>query len=196
MKTFKKVEVTEGNRLEIRNQEYPNSPRDDSNLGYFITVDRNYMSPDNHEYFNMVIKATGEEASNQEEHIKLIKERGAELVDDKILAVYPITKYEHSGVAYYLGNKHGFDYSNNGFYIVTEKTAEDIGLKKEDFETCIENELEMYNAYANGSVYEFELFDEKGESVDSCGGFYNIDSVKEQLSDEWNDEDMNDYYIN
>ena len=114
---------------------------------------------------------------------------------EKIIAIYPIVKYEHSGVAYSIGPKHGFDFSNNGFYVITEKTQKEIGAKKKDFKKIVEGELNCYNQWCNGEVYSFILYDKNGEIEDSCCSFYDINDIKDYLPKEWDKEDLNDYLI-
>ena len=192
MKTYERT--IKAPLLEIRHDENGVSPRNDDNLGYFISVDRSYYSPDDHDTLVSIVKETGGEARNQEEHIRMIKKEVEDQVQEKVLAIYPITKYEHGGVNYSLGRTSGFDYSANGFYIVTDKTAEVTGVSKENFEKVIKEELNIYNKYANGEVYCYTLFDEDGEVQDSCGGFYDIEDIKEQLPKEWEDVDLEEYY--
>ncbi len=169
------------------------SPREDSNLGYFITVDRSYHSPDRNPELETIVKETGEQATSQKHHIELISGAIEEQTNEKVLAIYPITKYEHGGVVYRLGTEHGFDNSNNGFYIVTDKTAKEIGVKEKDFERIIKAELEVFNKYANGDCYRFCLYNEQGEVEESCGGYYYIEDIRESLPEEWKDEDLTDY---
>ena len=192
MKTYNKT-IAEP-RLKITYDENSESPREWSNLGYFITQDSRYNSPDQHERLQFIIKDTGEYANTQAEHIKLIKSSYNDS-NDKIIAIYPITKYEHSGVAYHLGTAHGFDYSNNGFYIITDKTQKEVGTKKKDFEKVIKDEISTYNKYINGEVYNFVLYTEDGEIEDSCGGFYDIEDIREHLPKEWKSEDLTEYVI-
>lgn len=199
MKTFTKTTITEEPRLVIRyDEDPPMSPREWTNLGYFITKDSRYNSPDNHPELLAIIAETGDEANNQAEHIKMIKSAVASRLGDRVVAIYPICKYEHSGVAYHRGTTHGFDYSNNGFYIITEKTLKEIGARndKKSFERFIDNELEVYNKFVNGEMFYYLLYDEAGKLIDSCGGFFSLDEIKEYLPDEWKDEDMEDYLQN
>lgn len=196
MKTFEKTTTTTEPRLVIRYDQSPESPREWSNLGFFITVDRNYNSPDKNEHFERIVRETGNEATSQDEHMKLIKERIEEETEEKIVKIYPITKYEHGGVAYSLGHRAGFDYSNNGFYIITEVLAKELGVEPEDFEKVIKQEIAVYNKYVNGEVYGFTLYDEAGEVQDSCWGFYDIEDIRDALPSEWKDEDLDDYLIN
>lgn len=196
MKTIKQTITKEIPKLEISYDNDTESPRSWSNLGWFITVDRNYHSPDKNEMIENVVKRTGEEATSQAEHMKLIKEELESESNIKVLAIYPIVKYEHSGVSYSLGTVHNFDYSNNGFYIITDKTAKELGTDKKDFEKVIKQELEVFNKWINGEVYSFCLYDDNGEVADSCGGFYDIEDIREYLPEEWSKEDLSEYIKN
>lgn len=93
IKTYKKT--IEAPKLEISYDEFSESPREWSNLGYFITVGRNYYSPDRNETLERIVKETGEQATSQENHIELIKEVFEDEVQEKVLAIYPVVRYEH-----------------------------------------------------------------------------------------------------
>lgn len=179
--------------LEIYYDNDNSSPREDSNLGYWITCDRNSKSPDQYPELEQIIKSTGDEANNQEHHIKMIKKQFEDESGYKVLTIYPIVKYEHSSVTYSLGSRHGFDYSNNGFYIITDKTQKELGVKSKDFEKVIKQELDVYNQWVNGEVYGYTLYDDQGNIVDSCGGFYDLDDIKENLPEEYKNEDLTEY---
>lgn len=191
MITIKKT--IETNKLVIEYDNYSSSPRSWSNLGYFITADNRQNSPDDNQEFIKILKETGNEANNQAEHIEMIKSRIESETDEKVLKIYPICKYEHGGVSYKLGTEHGFDYSNNGFYIITDKTQKELGTSSEDFEKVIKQELDVYNSWVNGDVYSFILYDDNGDIVDSCGGFYGLDDIKNYLPAEFKDENLSDY---
>jgi len=195
MKTYQQTTRTTEPRLVIEYDENTESPREWSNLGYFITVDRNYNSPDQNKTLENIVAETGEEATSREEHMTMIKKRIKDETGETVEAIYPVCKYEHSGVVYRLGVASGFDYSNNGFYIVTDKTRNEIGVKKDKkaIEKFIEAELKTYTQWANGEVYQFALYNEAGEMEDSCGGFYDLESIKEALPEEWQAEDMDEY---
>lgn len=193
MKTYKKT--IESPLLEIRNADYyPNQRNLQDNLGYFITIDRNYNSPDDHPDFMEIIKETGDVATSQDDHIKLIKKEIKNRLNEKVIAIYPICKHEHGGVIYRLGTCHGFDYSNNGFYIITEKTQKDLGTPKKFFKEVISQELCDYTQWANGEVYEYILKNESGETIESVTGFYSIDDIKTELGKEWENEDLEEYF--
>ncbi len=193
MKTYQ--ETINRPRLLIQHAEYTQSPREWSNLGYFLTKDSRYNSPDgtDNPLYEIMLEAE-QDANNAEEHMSLMKKM-AKKQGITIIAIFPVVKYEHGMVNYKLGIIHGWDYSNNGFYIITKESQEELGISKKDFIKTIEQELEVYNQYANGQVYEFILYNEKGEQEDACTGFYEIDEIKDHLPDEWQNEKMSEYCI-
>lgn len=193
MKTYTKTTITTEPKLVIEYDTDAESPRKWDNLGYFITVDKNYRSPDGNDNIYNIVKETGEEATDQKDHIERITKAINEQTDEKVLAIYPIVKHEHGNVVYRLGTAHGFDYSNNGFYIVTDKTAKLLGTPRESFEKVITQELEEYTKWANGEVYGFVLYDDNGEVDESCWGYYNIEDIRGSLPEEWKDEDLTAY---
>jgi hypothetical protein len=195
MKTYKKT--IDKPRLEIRPDEFMENPRktNEGTVGYFITVDRSYLSPDEDEQLEEIVRETGQVADSQADHIERIIKEIEEYREEKVLEVYPITKYEHSGVVYKLGSFSGFDYSNNGFYIITDKTQKRAGVKKKDFEKAIEDELEDYNKWINGEYLEYVLYDKNGEVEDSCVGVEDLERVRELLPKEFQNEDLEEYLI-
>lgn len=56
-------------------------------------------------------------------------------------------------------------------------------------------EIEIYNKWCNGEIYRYELYDKNGEQIDSCGGFYDINDIKEYLPKEWKKENLTDYIV-
>lgn len=86
------------------------------------------------------------------------------------MLIYPISKYEHSQVAYELGTEEGWDCGTVGFVLVDLKQAkkEYKFNNKTEIENYLDNLLENYTNYANGYVYcatTYEL-DSKGEKED------------------------------
>lgn len=195
MKEYTKTITITEPRLIIRYEICPDSPREWSNLGYFISVDRRYKSPDNNEQLIKIVGETGKYAKDLENHKKLITERIEKEMEEKVLAIFPVCKYEHSGISYAIGTIFGFDYSNNGFYIITDKTQKEVGAEEKDFEKIAENEIATYNQYVNGEVYCCTLYNEKGEEDVVVSGIYDIEDIREYLDDSWEDEDLNDYLV-
>lgn len=190
MKTYQKTITAP--RLEIWYDNDSENPRLGS-LGWFITCDKRHSSPDNSEELKSLIQNAGEESANQAEHIKNIEVEIEANGYGKVLAIYPIVKHDHGGVSYSRGTSHGFDDSNNGFYIITEKTLKISGVKKKLWTAVIDDELKIYNAWANGEIYGYTLYDENGEQAVSVGGFYDLESIQDELPAEWKDEKLTEY---
>lgn len=180
-------------RLKIHYDEDIESPREWSNLGYFITVDDRSDSPDKNTEMEQIVRDTQSEAESMYEHMNIIKQKIKDEMGERVLYITPVTKYEHSGVSYKRGQLKGYDYSTNGFYIVTVKSAKETGTKRIDFEKVIDGELATYNQWVNGEVYAFTLYGEDGEVEESCGGFYDVESIREHLPSEFDHEDLQDY---
>jgi len=165
-------------------------------LGYFITIERDNNSPDENDTLKNVIEETQGEVDNAEDHMKLIKKTYESMTSEKVLAIYPVTKYEHGNVSYRRGISKGFDYSFCGFYVVTDKTQKAGGTPKEMFESVIDAELQRYTNWCNGEVYGFTLYDEDGEMQDGYGNIYDMDEIKSGLPSEFDGENMEDYLLN
>lgn len=194
MKTYKKTIIQELPQLQIYYVEDAESPRTfQDNLGYFITCERDRHSPDKNLILKNIIEESSEESQNVTEHMALITRRIKNDLKEKVLAIYPVVKYEHSGIVYKIGTKHGFDYSNNGFYIITDKTAKVYGKHAKPIEALIDGELEEYNAWVNGEVYCYKLYDKDGKELDNQGSFYNLEDIKDNLPKTWSDEDLTEY---
>lgn len=185
--------------LEIDHCDFTDSPREWTNLGYFITIERDDNIPDDNKILRNIIDNTQDEVNNSGEHMESIKREYEETTDEKVIAIYPIVKYEHGGVVYSLGEKHGFDYSNCGFYVITDKTQEEVGTSKKDFEKVIEDELNIYNKWVNGEVYQGLHYKEiickecgysHNETIDSIGGCYSEEEIFDNIGLNINDYEL------
>jgi hypothetical protein len=79
-------------------------------------------------------------------------------------------------------------------------TSGRIRIYKEKGETrtreeMLEDVYQYVEYYNNGIEYGFQLLDEKGDEVDSCFGFYELEAIKQNLPKEWEDEDLSKYII-
>ena len=127
----------------------------------------------------------GDEEAYQIEHDKY--NNASDLFDglNKIakkqgMLIYPITKYEHSAVNYYLGADEGWDCGTVGFVLVDVKQAKEYYgfTDKTKIENDLNNVLEAYTDYANGYVYcttTYEL-NSKGEEEDEIDYYGDIPS--------------------
>lgn len=172
--------------VEVGFAEYTDSPREFLNLGTFYTWIKEYMSPDKNEYATInafISKILGHknvegaysECKTLSEFISYISKRA----EVKGYILEPISLYEHTGLTYSLGVKYGWDSGVVGFIFVSKnKIREVYGCRKvtksvrnrvvED----LKNEVDSYNKWANGEVFEYKLSDFEGNQIDSCCGFY------------------------
>lgn len=207
MKTYQKTITVP--RLEIKHENWPESPRKWSNIGFLFTKEGRYSSPDgtNHPLYSIMIE-TEDEATDTAQHIELMKARASEAFkasspkdgsshDESlhVIDIYPVYRYEHGNVAYRRGTAGGFDYSNCGFYFVTAEGISGAIWDTEKIEKAIDAELETYTQWCNGEVYSFVLYAEDGSVEDSCGGFYDIDDIMDALPEDFKGETLSEYVI-
>lgn len=203
--------------------EYPESPREWSNLGTFITFDSSYYSPDKHNFnepADFISSILGEETT---ERIYDKYNNTNDFLDDVIpkmdkkgFIVFPVSAYEHGMIRYYLGADSGWDTRTDGFiFVEKEKAYKEFNTKRitkkvlDNIERIFEGELENYTRYANGEVYGFVIEDLKGDHLDSCYGIYDdcydFEGVFEMIShyqylgkkEDWQeyDEDVIENYL-
>lgn len=205
MKTYlKEIRVP---RLEIKHDTDAESPRANDNIGLFFTKEDRHKSPDGntHPLYELMIE-TQADAKNTEDHIRLMKVNAGVMFKESapkdgnshneelhIIDIYPVYRYEHSGVAYKRGKAGGFDYSNCGFYIVTAESASGGTYTDKDITRLIDAELAEYTQWVNGEVYRFKLYNEDGILEDCCTGFYDIEDIREHLPEDWKDEKLEEY---
>lgn len=197
--------------LKIQYDHDVESPRSWDNLGYFIQY-RHYNSPQDRKGVlqSIVVQSYKEQPRNANEHIEKIKRLCKEQFNENIVLIVPISKYEHGNIEYYIGDykKCSFDSGVCGFYIITKESLKKCyGTKRPHNKTLfkyIEGELEAYNKWVNGEIYYFTLeqidtriIDGKEfacrEFVDSCSGFYDIESIREYLPDYFKDKDLQEF---
>lgn len=188
MKTY--TETIEKPKLVIDYDYDVDSPRNWSNLS--ILIIRNGLG-DNDEYLNRELENSQHKVGCAEDHLELMKEIVEEHLGSKVIYADFISKYEHSGVRYFVGQSSGWDYANIGFVFVTEDSLEEIGCSKEDIEKIVEAEIETFSQWTNGEVYYFTLYDDEGNEEYSLGGLYSLEEIKEYLPGEWQEEDLTKY---
>lgn len=137
----------------------------------------------------------GDEEAYQTEHDKYNNTSDlfkglSKIANKQGMLIYPISKYEHSQVAYYLGTDEGWDCGTNGFVLVDVKQAKkDYGFtNKTNIENYLDDVLKDYTDYANGYVYcattyKLNSKGEKEEDLDYIGGILPDDANVEGLFD-------------
>lgn len=147
----------------------------------------------------------GDEEAYQDEHDKHSSTKGLfagldKIAENKGMLIYPITKYEHSQVAYYLGTDQDWDSGVVGFVLVDIKQVkQDYGFNsKTRIENYLDDLLSYFTNYANGDVYCIDIYQlnskgEKEEMIDSAGsvmlddtsieGLFNLGLLEGELKD-------------
>lgn len=158
--------------VKVLTDDFPESPRDWSNLGVMVCPHKRHNLGDKHdikgENFN------GWDAI--EEHLR--KEEDA-------LVVLPIYMHNHSSITISTSPfSCRWDSGQVGLIYATKEaiikdwpslTLEDAIQKATQ---CLEGEVETYDKFLTGQVYAFIVEDEQGKHIDSCYGYY---SEKEAL---------------
>ena len=163
------------------------SPREWGGLSNFYTWERGLDSPDKHNYSD-ALEFLGEllgETLVEKIHDKYT-ETGSFMDDiakrlNKLgYILYPVSKYDHSGVKYFFGISNGWDTGTIGvIFAEKKKICEWFNVKKvtqkvrEKVIQNFESELEFYTDYANGyGIYCVEIEEFSGEQVEIVGGYY------------------------
>ena len=179
---MKMISENKSFKLEVVQDENPESPRDWDNLGKMICWNKRYnLLGDNHDFSNI-------ESFNQ-----FIKENKC--------FVMPIFMYDHSGISLSLSRESPYndiwDAGQLGFiYVTYEDIKKEYKVKSiskkilEKVKEVFKNEIEVYNKYLNGEVYGFILSKKikckccqnvEYKHIDSCWGFYDIKDIKDNL---------------
>lgn len=153
--------------IKVEQDPDPSSPREDDNMGKMVCFRRRCTLGDKHDY-------RFDDYNSWEEMKKDIIKR------EKVCVILPLFVYEHSGMTM---NTTGFscrwDSGQVGFiYMTKEVYLKNFGGKimtkkrKEHAKQILIGEVETYDQYLTGDVYGYQIFDENGDYVDSCWGFY------------------------
>ena len=181
MKEFK---LRNNQVLKIESDSTCLNPRvDHDNLSKMICFHRRYDLGDKHN-----IKTS--DYANMEDLIKRNSKKGD--------VVVPLYLYDHSGLTISTKPFHcPWDSMQVGFMIVTKETIQkEYGRStKKNLDKVmkmIESEVQVYDQYLRGDVYQFTLEDSDGHIIDSCGGFFGSDiqenGILEHLDEEVKEE--------
>ena len=202
------------------------SPREWGGLSTFYTWERDLYSPDKHNYSD-VLEFLGELLGETlvDKIYNKYNDTGSFMDDitkrlDKLgYILYPVSKYEHSGVIYSIGVSSGWDSGVVGVifaekkkiynYFNVKKLNKDI---REKVLSQFENEIYLYNRYVNGDVYYISIENFKGEICDNLSGIYediynteamynfvneNLDEFIGEISEweEFNQDEINEKFL-
>ena len=208
-------------RLTIKLDNFPVNPREDENFGTMVCFHSRYNIGDEHPFIKELEFIRDLASKNIPEDVRYYTDNdGGEIIVDFIKTlefkelmdlvketnvILPIYIYDHSGVTI---NTTGFsckwDSGRIGWiYCPKEKFLKETGFSKEELfqenkaEKFLKDEVELYDYYLRGDVYEYILEKKKvceacghieWEEIDSCWGFYGsegIDTIKDHLGKEY-----------
>jgi hypothetical protein len=153
--------------VKIIRDESPQSPREWDNLGTMTFFHKRYNLGDKH---NHTPESFNEFLEYNSDGIVAVKVYGYEH-GQLTISTKPFYCHFDSGV---LGYIHVSKADAMKAFEQKEwtKELEDKVIK------CLEQEVETYDQYLTGDVYGFVVYDEDGQEVDSCWGFFG-DDIKE-----------------
>ena len=148
------------------------SPREWDNVGRMLCCHSRYRLGDKHD---MSPEALAEYVRN----------------DDEVVLAIPLWLYDHSGLSMRAGSTNSFgdrwDSGQVGWIVATEEAVKKE-FDKVDAKTLMKarkapiNEIEIFDQYLQGDVWYYCITDEKGETLDSCGGMYGLDYCKKEAT--------------
>lgn len=180
-------EMYRGYKIKIEQDDMIESPRDWDNLGTMCCWHRDYNLGDYQDpnrkkgYFRQSDIQHGKEPNLFHEPDQFVE--WIEKHQDEIAVIYPLFLLDHSGLGISAGRYEcdygGWDTSRIGYIFVTkEQLRKEYNKKRisekllEQARKCLLGEIDTYDQYLSGDVWWYEIADEHGEIVDSCGGFY------------------------
>jgi len=176
----------------IRDEGY--NPRfEEPRIGYMITGNKLWKSVDQHEELHdLFLQAYNSGVVSPQDHMRKFREL-AEEAGYRLLAVFPISKHDHSFVQYELGILSDWDVGFNGVYVITEdsfenwkkETGKHTEPDEDELMKVVKEEIKRYNAYLLGDIYRVLVERKKdGKVVESEGGFYDEKQIREWLARE------------
>lgn len=211
---MKEFELKSGNILKIKQDENPQSPREDDNFGKMICFHSRYRLGDKHSYEDSEAFLCDLAGIDTDDAPTML----LELVK-KTHIILPIYLYDHSGITIRTHSfSDRFDSGQIGYIYVSKEDANAAdyseawineyytGKTKEDIALAIlEGEVEAYDQFLRGDIYGFEIVklvtktwvcketnEEETETVeehvDSCWGFYGEDYKTNGMLDHFDDE--------
>lgn len=167
-------------QLDVWHDEFADNPRElNENLGQFC---RHVYHDGCNEVSNDIVESLS----------WFDKKADKQKLDRMGYVAFPLIKFEHGDVHYYIGEPTcPWDSGQVGWYIVSKEHIRKWYGKRltkkllERIEHICQCELEEYTNWANGDVYGFTFY-RNGEFVETCGGFYgdydSDDNVKSMRS--------------
>lgn len=163
----------------ITYEEYPESPRTWDNLGKMVLKHNKY-------HLAMEADIDFDDFVGWDEVEKYLRN------EHEAYIVLPVQMHEHSSINIYVGDSHDrWDGGQLGFIFATRediKTWFEVEritqAVRERAIACLTAEVDDYSKYIDGECYRFTLERAAdGAYIDSCGGYYNTNDIKAELSE-------------
>jgi hypothetical protein len=166
-------------KLEIEQDESPESPRSWDNLGTMVCFHKRYNLGDKTDY-------KSKDYQSWYELKKAIEQNEGEVY------ILPLYLYDHSGITMSTSSFDcRWDSGQVGFiYVSKDKVIKEYGreMEAEVIEKYLNSEVETYDQYLTGDVwgyviYEIETCDKGHEhenEIDSCWGFFGHDECEKE----------------
>lgn len=146
--------------------EYSESPRLCDNVATILTWERNYNSPDeNGDTFEEFAKKHGVDVSkeyNLDSVMEAMREEGY-----YVLPVYAL----HHGVSHYSTHDFHDPWDSGVVGIAFCKKQKGLPDNNDYLRSIIDDEIKVYDAWANGEVYGIMLFDKNEDVLDVSSGY-------------------------
>ena len=167
---------------EISNEEYPSNPRTEwDNVTTMVCFHKRYDLGDKHNYNSRDFDGWDEMKQQIEE-------------DYKVLMIKPLYLYDHSGITIST-SPFGcqWDSGRVGWVFIEEKQwikmmGEDMDRSEERLERIIDGDVETYDKYLTGEVYQYKIYEvetcDKGHEhkslVECCGGYFGEEECRSE----------------
>lgn len=157
------------------------SPRDWDNLGHMACFHRRYNLGDDY-------KDRPDYCKDAEDFLEWMREHEGE-----IAIILPLYLYDHSVITIWTEDgvhryhqHYAWDGGQVGFiYVLKSELRKEYKAARISQKTLekarqrLISEVQVYDQYLTDDIYGYEVFDQSGNEVDSCWGFYGQKSVME-----------------
>ena len=170
--------------IEVDYDNHPQSPREYDNISTMICFHKRYDLGDKHNY-----------KSDDYDGWEEVKE--AIMNDYKVLMIKPLYLFDHSGITIST-SPFGcqWDSGRIGWVFIEEKNwikmmGEDMDRSEERLERIIDGDVETYDKYLTGEVYQYKIYEvetcslghEHKSLVESCGGYFGEEECRSEGQD-------------
>lgn len=179
IESFKVNQLT----VEIHQDSDPMNPREWDNVGKMVCWHRNYLLGDEQpkcspsEYlFQLMCEREFDKHRKYLPDEEVVGEENIRKYVEKHFYILPLYLYDHSGITMSTSRfSCPWDSGQVGFICAPRDCDE-----YPDMEKGLIAEVETYDRYLRGDFYVYDIKDEHGNVLDSCGGFDDLSVCSEQ----------------